>query len=102
MTEKTEKEIAEIEAIRKKEFIERTSLQAMQIAATLLPHRVENLPTLSNNAFEFELQKLTNHLMLVHRKIVAEIDPAFDLEAQLYGNVERLQGYILGENKRSG
>lgn len=86
----------------KKEYIERTSLQAMQIAATLLPHRVENLSTLSNNVFEFELQKLTNHLMLVHRKIVAGINPAFDLETELEGNIERLQGYILGENKCSG
>lgn len=91
MTEKTEKQTAEIEAIRKKEYFEKLTMETIHTAAALLPHRVEDLPELTDSELDWELRKITNQLMYAHCKFVGY--NAFGdgrIEAGIYEDIDRL------------
>ena len=102
MTDKTEKEIAEIESIRKKEFVEQLSIQVVQTAVNLLPHRIEKLSTLPDDVFELELEKLCSQVFFVQSKVVDNFVVDTDLRRSALGNnLVRLDEYIAVARKNN-
>lgn len=51
-----------------------------QIAATLLPHRIENLSSLSDDKFVVELEKLSTQVFTTHNKIFEKINVSAERE----------------------